>query len=123
MNPETWGKLAACPTGGHRTGSANLVCLPHTGAAVLRQSPSVPQRRFAPQDVMVVLGKAVGFVADVLQQPQGVRMTREASRLRLPGHEDFLLPLGQRDDERRLDADRLERGHRGAELPLAAVDQ
>ena len=33
---------------------------------------SFPQRALAPQDVVVVLGEAMGLVADVLQQPQGI---------------------------------------------------
>ena len=65
--------------------------------------PSLPQRRLPPQDVMVVLGEAVGFVADVLQEPQGVGVLREPTRLGLAGHVDFFLALGQREDERRLE--------------------
>src|SRR5690606_20451899 len=32
------------------------------------------QRTFAAQNVVVVLGEPVGFVAHILQQPQGIRM-------------------------------------------------
>ena len=35
---------------------------------------SFAERRFAAEDVVVVLGEAVGFVADVLQQPQCIGM-------------------------------------------------
>src|SRR6516225_3863262 len=39
----------------------------------------------APQDVVVVLREAVRLVADVLQQPQRRRVTRQTDRLRLAG--------------------------------------
>ena len=45
-----------------------------------RQSPTlVAKRPFASQQMVVVLGEAVGFVADVLQQPQGVRVAAQRS--------------------------------------------
>ena len=52
------------------------------GGPPRRIALQVPHRRrkllaqlcFAAQDVVVVLGEAVGFVSDVLQEPQGVRV-------------------------------------------------
>ena len=35
---------------------------------------SLTQRRLSPQDVVIVLGEAMGLVANVLQQPQCVGM-------------------------------------------------
>jgi len=34
---------------------------------------SFPQRRLASEDMVIMLGETVGFVADVLQETQGVR--------------------------------------------------
>src|SRR5262249_20826991 len=42
---------------------------------------SFPQRGLAAEDVVVVLGKAVGFVAHVLQQAERVGMAAQTSRL------------------------------------------
>ena len=55
------------------------------------------QRRFAAQDVVVVLGEAMGLVAHVLQQPQGVGMPAETQRLVAVGQVNLLFALGKRD--------------------------
>ena len=70
-----------------------------------------------------MLGEAVGFVADVLQQLQAQVISREADRLGLGLHVDQLFLLRQRDHHRRLDVHGLEDFHRRVELAEAAVDQ
>ena len=45
-----------------------------------------------------MLGEAVGLVADVLQQPQGVAVAAQVQRLGGVGREDKLLALGQRKE-------------------------
>ena len=40
-----------------------------------------PQLRPLPEQVVVVLGEAVGLVADVLQQPQSVAVAAQVQRL------------------------------------------
>src|SRR3954447_14929685 len=77
----------------------------------------------APEDVVVVLGEAVGLVADVLEQAQGGGVPAQAQRLRRAGAVDLLLALGQRQQAGRLDAEHPERLQGGVQLPLAAVDQ
>src|SRR5947209_7838702 len=57
-----------------------------------------------PQQVVVMLGEAVGLVTDVLQQPQRRRVSAQADRLGIAGAVNLLVPLGQRHDRRRLDA-------------------
>jgi hypothetical protein len=73
--------------------------------------------------VVVVLGEAVGLVADVLEQAEGEGAAAQHDRVRAAGDVDLLLALGQRDDRRGRHLQRLEGGQRGAELALAAVDQ
>ena len=58
---------------------------------------------------MVVLGEALGLIADVFQQPQGVGVAGESQGLALARHEHLLLPLGQRDHAGRFDTQALER--------------
>ena len=48
--------------------------------------------RFAAEDVVVVLGEAVGFVADVLQQPQGEGVAARVGAARFRRGGRFLLP-------------------------------
>ena len=81
------------------------------------------QRRFVTQHVVVVLGETMGFVANVLQQPQGVSMTAQSQRFFLTGDEDLFLALGQRQHDRRLDVEGSQCCQAGIELPLAAVDE
>src|SRR5437870_7740461 len=78
---------------------------------------------FSPQNVMVVLGEAVGLVAHVLEQPQRRGVLAQAQRLGLAGPVDLLLALGQRDQAQRLQAQQAEGLERRVELALAAVDQ
>ena len=70
-----------------------------------------------------MLGEAVGLVADVLQQPQGERAAGEHDRVGPAGQVDLFLLLGQGDDGRRDDLERVEGGQGRGELALAAVDQ
>lgn len=56
---------------------------------------SLAQRRFLAQDMVVMLGKAVRFVTDVLQQPQGEGMSAEPQWFGRAGEIDFLFALGQ----------------------------
>ena len=81
------------------------------------------QRAFLAEHMVVMLSEAVGLVADVLQEPQGERPAAEHDRLGPSLHEDLFLALGQGDDGRRDDLERVEGGQGGAELALAAVDQ
>ena len=48
---------------------------------------------------MVVLGEAVGFVADVLEEAEGIGVPAESARLCFTGDEDLLVLLGEGDDE------------------------
>src|SRR5579883_1530305 len=75
----------------------------------LRGGLGVGGELFAPQNVVVMLGEAVGLVADVLEQPQGRRVPAEAQGLGGVGPEDLLLALGQREQLRRRDAQKRER--------------
>ena len=81
------------------------------------------ERPLLPEHVVVVLGEAVGLVADVLEQPQGERAAAQDDRVGPAGDVDLLLLLGQRDQGRRGDAERLEGVEGRVELALAAVDQ
>src|SRR6516225_458143 len=58
-----------------------------------------------PQDVVIMLGEAVGFIADVLQQPQSRGMAAQLQRLGVAGPVDLFFALGERDQARRLDAE------------------
>lgn len=64
------------------------------GAGLLSPLP------FAPQLVVVVLGEAMGFVPDVLQQAEGERMAAEAKGFVGTGEVDFLFLLGEREDRK-----------------------
>ena len=59
--------------------------------------------RFSAEQVVVMLGKAVGFVADELEQSQAEGMPAEAVGLGLAREEDFLFLFGQRNGEWWLD--------------------
>ena len=83
----------------------------------------LPQRLLGSQQVVIVLGEAVGFVADVLEQPEGERPAAEDDRVGAAGDVDLFLALGQRDHGRGNDLQGLEGVQRRAELALAAVDQ
>ena len=45
-----------------------------------------------------MLGEAVGLVADVLQQPQGVAVAAQVQRLGQLGGENQFLAFGQREE-------------------------
>ena len=70
-----------------------------------------------------MLREAVGFVADVFEKPERVGVAGESQRLGFAWQENLFLALRQRDDARRLNAERLEGVERRRELPLAAVDE
>ena len=65
----------------------------------------------------------MGLVADVLQEPQGVRPPGEATGLVFAGDVDLFFLLGQRDGEWRRDAERPHRLQGRVELAFAAVDE
>jgi hypothetical protein len=44
--------------------------------------------------MVVVLGEAVGFVADVLEEPQGVRVAAEAEGIFAARDKEFFFALG-----------------------------
>ena len=73
--------------------------------------------------MVIMLGKAVGLVADVLQQAEGIAVTAQPQRLVAAGHVNLFLALGQRKDRRRPHAQRVQRAEGRVKLPLAAVDQ
>ena len=54
--------------------------------------------------MMILLRKSVGFIADVLQEPQGVGVAAEAEGFFGAGDEDLFFALGERDHGRRGDA-------------------
>ena len=56
--------------GGPNESPAECLAKKHFGCLVAKL-------RAATKDVVIVLGEAVGLVADVLQQPQGLGMPRE----------------------------------------------
>ena len=68
---------------------------------VARASPRrlVADLPLPPQDVMVVLGEAVRFVAHVLQQPQRIRAAAQSQRLVAARHVQQLFLLGEREDQ------------------------
>src|SRR5262245_38412268 len=73
--------------------------------------------------MVVVLGEAVGLIADVLEESQGERVPREANRVALARKEQLFVLLGKREERRGLEALVAEGGQGGIELPLATVDQ
>ena len=71
------------------------------------------QGPFLAEQVVIVPGEPVGFVADVLQEPQGERASAQHDRVGPAGHEDLFLLLGEGDDGRRGDLERVESGQGG----------
>lgn len=65
---------AGVETSSQKQGSPPLrSSLPEEHPLIARGPPSIPlEGRLVPQEVMVMLGEAMGFVTHVLQQPQGV---------------------------------------------------
>ena len=55
----------------------------------------VVKRGFMAQDVMVMLRKTVGFVADVLQQTQAVGVAAESQWFGVTRQIDFFIPFGE----------------------------
>src|SRR2546421_9735370 len=88
--------------------------------ATFAANRSLPAQFLSPQNVMIVLGEAVGLVADVLQQPQRRRIPAQAQRLRLTRTVDLFFFLGQRQETRCLGAQHLQRFQGGVQLALAA---
>ncbi len=81
------------------------------------------QRGLATKHVVVMLGKPMCFVADVLEKSQSERMPTDLDRIGLAGHEDLFLTLCKRNRRRRSDAEHRKRFHHGIQLPFSAVDQ
>lgn len=48
---------------------------------------------------MVVLGEAVSFVADVLEEAEGIGVSAELAGFRFAGDEDLLVLFGEGNDE------------------------
>ena len=71
---------------------------------------------------MVAVGKAVGFVADALQELERAAVVGKLERLRAAGAIDFFEFFGQTDDGDFVEAELLQLAAGGAELALAAVD-
>jgi hypothetical protein len=63
----------------------------------------LPQRLveggLAAEEVVVVLGEAVGFVADVLEEAEGVAVAGEPAGFGLAGDVDLFFSLGEADRE------------------------
>jgi len=70
-----------------------------------------------------VLDEAVSLVADRLQQAQRRIAPRQAKRFAAAVYEDFLLPLGQRNQHRRVELQLVERAAGRRELALSSVDE
>lgn len=78
---------------------------------------------FAAQYVVVVLGEAVGFVADVLEEAQAGVVAGEADGFGAGlGVDEFFL-FGEGDDHGGFDVHGFEDVHGGVELAEAAVDE
>src|SRR4051812_43146666 len=92
----------------------------HGVSGLLWLLPALP---FAAEEVVIVLGEAVGFVADVLEQAQRERMVGEFQGPVRSRQVDFLFLLGEREKRRRGDLLVPEGGQGGGELPLAPVDE
>ena len=73
--------------------------------------------------MVVMLGEAMGLVANCLAEFETEMLAPEADGLGDAGDVQQLFLLGQRDHPRRLHAQLGERVERGVELPDAAVDQ
>ncbi len=73
--------------------------------------------------MMIMLGKAMGFVADILEEAQGVGVAAQVQWLFGVHHVNQFLSFGERQHARRLDIQRRERRERRAELPFAAVNE
>src|SRR4051812_818461 len=82
-------------------------------------------RRALPVAQLAVIrdGKAMRFVAHLLQQIERLGVARDAHRLRKTGPVHLLEPLGETGDADVLEAQLLEDADRHAELALAAVDE
>ena len=101
--------------------SGNQLCVLGVSSRILYFS--LIERGLLAQQVMIVLGEAVRFVADVLQQAQREGVAAQAQRLFGVGAVDLFAALGQREQYRRLDVEFAKRGRRRAKLSPAAVDQ
>jgi hypothetical protein len=59
-----------------------------------------------PQDVVIVLREAMGFVADILQQSQRRGVAAELDRLRYARAENLFFLFRKRNERRRRDTER-----------------
>ena len=82
-------------------------------SSLLAESPLLAE------EVVVMLREPMGFVADVLQQPQGERAAAQDQRFGSALNEDLFLPLGQGEDGGWIDAEGVE-GVAVAEVAAAA---
>src|SRR5690348_2915202 len=80
-------------TQGTQTGGINTVVVGQKYSHSLLRGSAF--QRLASEDVVIMLGEAVGFVADVLKEPQRRGVAIEPERLGVAGAVDFLLALGQ----------------------------
>ena len=72
---------------------------------------------------MVVLGKAVSLVADILEKPQSVGAAAHPEWFVGLGQIDLFFPFGEGENRGRRDLLISKCCERGGELPLAAIDQ
>src|SRR6478736_8998028 len=84
---------------------------------------SLSQLALSSKDVVVVLGEAVGFVADVLKEAEGEGVAGEFYRVAFAGEEDFFFLLGEGEQGRGGDFLVAEGGDGGGELAFAPVDE
>src|SRR4051794_28940785 len=90
---------------------------------VKRMRTSLLLQLLAAQNVQIVLGKAMGLIAHVLQQTQSGRVPAQTQGFALPGPVNLLLPLGQREQDGRLDIHDTKRLQCGVQLTEAAIDE
>ena len=81
------------------------------------------QLRFSPENVVIVLGEAMGFVADVLEEAQAGVVAGEADGFGASLGVDEFFFFGEGDDHGGFDVHGFEDVHGGVELAEAAVDQ
>jgi len=74
------------------------------------------------QELVVAVGKAVGFVANALEHFQGAAGVREEERKRVAGAVDFLKFFGEADDRQFVQAEALQLAASGGELAFATID-
>jgi len=71
---------------------------------------------------MVAVGETMGLIANALEKPKATIVMRQPQRVGETGPVDLLELLGEADDRRVVKPETLKFGARGAELPLAPID-